>query len=258
MDRAKEWAIRCFHESQMHDENSFVTLTYSPENLPHDGSLRVSDLQKFMKRLRKKFAPKKIRFFACGEYGENLARPHYHLLLFGLAFPDQYFFKNSGSGNALYRSPTLEKIWTFGHSLIGDVTFESAGYVARYILKKINGDLADDHYLRADEHGEAIWLAPEFTTMSRSPGIAKSWYDKYSSDIFPGDFAVTPEGKKVKTPRYYSNLLEREQPDLLGELKLARQDAFKTHQENNTDERLRVRETCHEAKTNLLTRDYEK
>jgi len=86
LEKSRQWAIRCVHESKCHDDNIFVTLTYNNENLPKDGSLCLADLQKFMKRLRKKYGAG-IRYFACGEYGEKLKRPHYHVCIFGLNFP---------------------------------------------------------------------------------------------------------------------------------------------------------------------------
>ena len=100
-----------------------------------------------------------VRFFHCGEYGELLYRPHYHACLFGFDFSDKVLWSTRG-GVRLYRSKILEKLWTFGFSTIGDVTFESAAYVARYCTKKITGDKADEHY-----NGRS----PEYVTMSRPP-----------------------------------------------------------------------------------------
>jgi hypothetical protein len=85
LERSRQWAVRCVHEASLHEKNCFITLTYSPENLPKDGSLDVSHFQKFMKRFRKRFGPG-IRFFHCGEYGESLSRPHYHACIFGFDF----------------------------------------------------------------------------------------------------------------------------------------------------------------------------
>ncbi|MFN7611381.1 MAG: hypothetical protein ACK5QX_10675, partial [bacterium] len=76
--RASQWATRIAHEASLHEANSFLTLTYSNEHLPADLSVDVIALQKFMKRLRKALYPAPVRFVACGEYGENTLRPHYH------------------------------------------------------------------------------------------------------------------------------------------------------------------------------------
>ena len=118
----------------MYDDNCFITLTYSNQHIPADGSLDVRVFQKFMKRLRKRFGDG-IRFYHCGEYGSLLGRPHYHACLFNFDFPDKYLWKEN-NGQKLYRSPSLEELWPYGYSSIGTVTFESAAYVARYILKR--------------------------------------------------------------------------------------------------------------------------
>ena len=77
------WTHRILLESFTHDYNSFVTLTYDESHLPEDGGLNHGHVQKFLKLLRKKVAPAKVRYFVVGEYGEKSGRPHYHLALFG-------------------------------------------------------------------------------------------------------------------------------------------------------------------------------
>lgn len=141
LERSKQWAIRCVHEASLYEDNCFITLTYNKENLPKDFSLNKRDFQLFMKRLRKKYAPKQIRFYHCGEYGEpteynnHIARPHYHAIIFNHKFEDQILWKQK-RGNELYISKELEELWPQGFSTIGSVTQDSAGYVARYLLKK--------------------------------------------------------------------------------------------------------------------------
>ena len=166
LERSRQWAIRMAHEAQLHEDNCFLTLTYNDENLPKHNSLKLKDFQKFMKRLRKAFG-KKIRFFHCGEYGEKFQRPHYHAIIFGLDFKDKILFSEQND-QKLYISPTLNKIWGLGHATIGDVTFQSAAYVARYITKKITGDRAQDHYNEINyETGEILSeRRPEYTTIS--------------------------------------------------------------------------------------------
>lgn len=165
LERSRQWALRCVHEASLYDDNCFITLTYSDEFLPRDYSLDVSHFQRFMKRLRKRFG-EGIRFFHCGEYGSQFGRPHYHAILFNLDFPDKVFLKEQ-NGQTLYRSKILEELWPFGHSSVGSATFESAAYVARYILKKVNGDAADEWYAAVDhDTGEFFQRKPEYTTMS--------------------------------------------------------------------------------------------
>ena len=150
-DRSKEWAARIVHESQMHPENSFVTLTYDAENVPMDGSLNKQHFQKFMKRLRKHFSDKKIRYFHCGEYGEKLERPHYHACLFGIDFDDRV---EHGAINSVvhYKSDTLEQLWGKGFCTVGELNYQTAAYTARYILKKMTGKQAEEHYMRVNPY----------------------------------------------------------------------------------------------------------
>ena len=178
LERSRQWAMRCVHEASMHDDNCFITLTYNPENLPPDCGLIKSDFQKFMKRYRRAFPGKEIRFYHCGEYGDANNRPHYHAVIFGHNFDDWMYLFDSPSGEPIYTSPTLERIWGHGFVTVGSVTFESAAYVARYVMKKINGPLKEKidektdlkHYERVNAFtGEIIEVMPEYSTMSRRP-----------------------------------------------------------------------------------------
>lgn len=214
LDYARQWAIRCTHEAFMHDENSFVTLTYNDENLPSDGSVRKGELQKFMKRLRNRLSKseKQIRFFGCGEYGAKYDRPHYHLCLFGIDFPDKEIhkanFRRKADPDILYTSKMLEDTWQKGFHTVGEVNYKTAGYVARYIQKKHMGKWSDYFY---------DGLEPEFALMSRGQkkdglgGIGKQWFLKYWQDCYPKDYIVI-NGKKHKPPKYYDSLLEKYHP----------------------------------------------
>ena len=170
LERSRMWAVRCVHEASLHADNCFITLTFDDSHLSHTGTLITSDFQKFMKRLRKEFSGRRIRYFHCGEYGEKLGRPHHHACLFGFDFSDKVLW-SVRSNVKLYRSPTLDRIWGQGYCTIGDVNFESAAYVARYVTKKITGEVAVDHYKVGVDvsTGEVISKKPEFVTMSRRP-----------------------------------------------------------------------------------------
>jgi len=189
------------HEASLYESNCFITLTYDDEHLPWANSLNVRDFQLFLKRLRKKYSHQKIRFYHCGEYGERHGRPHYHALLFGFDFPDKIHL---GIRNKLpvWRSPSLEKLWNKGRSEIGSLTFDSAAYVARYILKKHVDPHNNVHELREPEH----------VTMSRRPGIGKPWLDKYQSEVYPRDSVIT-RGMPTKPPRYYDLQFELSNPE---------------------------------------------
>ena len=223
---SRDWAIRCVHEAQMHKNNSFITLTFKSEELvkrENPFSLNMRDFQLFMKRLRKKH--KNIRFFHSGEYGEKNLRPHYHALIFGYDFPDKKFHKKS-KGHNLYISDELQKLWPYGHSYIGSLNYDTASYTARYIVKKVTGDQAEDHYWRTNpETGEMDQIEPEYATMSRgnnlpstdprhTRGIGYSWFQKYKSDIFPHDYVVI-NGFKIRPPRFYTDLLPEGEREII-------------------------------------------
>jgi hypothetical protein len=213
LEYSRQWAVRCIHESQMHDQSCFITLTFDDDHLHnrgvHPSSVSKRDLQLFFKRLRKKGV--QFRYYACGEYGEKTLRPHYHALLFGCDFrQDRYPVGRQGS-HILYSSPLLEEAWPYGHVSIGELTFESAAYVARYVLKKQKGDDKDIYTNVCSDTGEIIERNKEFVLMSLKPGIGQTWYDKYGKDVYPNDFVVI-NNVKMKPPRYYDNLLMASDP----------------------------------------------
>lgn len=254
LEKSRQWAVRCVHEASLYDSNCFITLTYNDESLPLDGGLRKEDFQKFMKRFRKAIAPRQIRFFHCGEYGELTRRPHYHACIFNFDFPDKVEW-STRDGVVLYRSPFLEKLWPFGNSSIGEVTFESAAYVARYVTKKVTGDAAENHYSRVDsDTGEVFQVSPEYCTMSRRPhGIGYGWYEKYASDAFPKDF-ITIRGARHKPPRYYGHLYEISNSEDYEAIKRRRMLYAIEQKEENTQQRLQVRETVKYAQFKQLKR----
>lgn len=252
LERSRQWAVRCVHEASLYSQNCFLTLTFNDDHLPNPPTLDVRDFQLFMKRLRKRFG-KGIRFFHCGEYGEKFGRPHYHCIIFNLDFPDKVLWKEY-NGTKLYRSKILEELWPYGYSSIGAVTFESAAYVARYILKKVNGDLAESHYSSCPKTGEVFTRKPEYTTMSRRPGIAKKWFDKYCADVFPSDEVILRDGVRMRPPKYYDSQYEIVSPDDLARVKSERKRKALKYSSDNTPARLKVREQCQLSKMSLLPR----
>lgn len=241
LKRSRSWAIRCVHESQMHDSNSFITLTYDDDNF--NPSLIYRDFQLFMKRLRKA-NDGKVRFFCCGEYGDETKRPHFHALLFGVDF-----VRSERIGKDLYRSVDLEALWPFGMSSFGAVTFQSAGYVARYCTKKVTGPRAQRAYERVDfDTGEVIDVAPEFGRMSLKPGIGYPWFEKYWKDVFLARDGVVMQGKTLPVPQYYDKLLERMDLKLKNDKEYDRYIKSKEFEEDCTTERLGVREIVAEAR----------
>lgn len=206
-------------------------------------SLEPRDLKIFLKKLsrvtRKTFG-KGVRYYACGEYGERGHRPHYHIALFGEDFRgDRAFYKRSKTGHDLFKSKTLTSLWGKGSADIGELTFESAAYVARYVMKKINGKMADEHYRRTDEAGNDYWIEPEFARMSRMPGLGKPWWDKYKEQVIAHDHVIV-RGKPSKPPRYYDELVRQLSQDAYANIKLNRE--AKLNKESSTPERLRAGE----------------
>jgi len=213
-----------------------LTLTYDDRHVPSDGSLDVTEWQRFAKRLRKRCGP--FRFYHCGEYGDANFRPHYHACVFGLDFSgDRELFRR---GNApLFTSATLGELWPSGFSTIGALTFETAAYVARYIVKKVTGDQAEAHY---------GGRKPEYATMSRRPGIGAEWLERFRSDVYPSDQVVLG-GRVFRPPRFYDDRLEEEELKLLKKKRVRSLD-----KENCSFERLAVREKVAEARAALQVR----
>lgn len=254
--RARQWAIRCVHESKSHTENCFITLTYDGARLPDNGSLVVRHVQLFLKRLRKKNKEKKIKYFHCGEYGRKFHRPHYHVLLFGHAFKDQIFWKKINDNN-LYISKELSDAWQLGFASIGALTAASAAYVARYVLKKKFGEIAVEHYTKIDKStGEVLERKPEYITMSRRPGIGSAFLEKFKHEIYPDDFIII-DGKKLKPPRYYDKKFEAEHKEVYEDVRASRLKKHIMFQDDQTWERRQVRDKVARAKQKQYKRSYE-
>lgn len=242
LERSRQWAMRCMHEKRMHVDSAFLTMTYSPDRLPVGGTLVKRDLQLFMKRLRKERSAG-LRFFACGEYGETTFRPHYHVLLLNTCFPDMKFWKQAGD-NELFASAELNGLWTNGDCLIGEVTFDSCAYVARYCTKVITGPAAESHYAGRE---------PEFTVMSRRPGIGFSYYQRYGAEAYRHD-SVVVNGFEVGLPRYYDTKYELVDPARLEVLKRERLRRAKLHKADSTSARRKAIERFEYLKAETFRR----
>lgn len=245
----------------MHEQSCFITLTYDDDHLPKNKSLSVRTCQLFVKKLRAKISPIKIKFYLAGEYGEKLGRPHYHALIFGWRPPDATLWKSNGD-ISLYLSEMLKDIWGGGFVSFGAVSFDSACYVANYTLKKITGKKAKAHY------GKRI---PEFSLMSRggrgkSGGIGKAWIKKFKSDVYPSD-EIIANGIPARPPRYYDRVTEQTDPEMMEKIKTKREgEAGELHAlvlksghtvmvaESANARRLAVRETVATAKAELKKR----
>lgn len=238
LEYSRQWANRCLLESTEHDQNCFITLTYDNQFLPivkdcvkpNTGevvpmnTLRKEDLQKFFKRLRKRLDEKgiKIRYFACGEYGDQTQRPHYHAIIFGW-YPEDIEVNEvrdeSGLGYRYYQSKMLSEVWPYGIHVVADCTWETCAYVARYVCKKAKG-IDKSLY-------DAIGVENQFVTMSRKPGIAANWFDSHSVCYakFLNTYVGTDFGsRKISHNRYFDKKLEEIDPELLEDLKRIRKE----------------------------------
>lgn len=297
---SKEWAVKLFHEARMNFDgtsfnNSFITLTYNDDHIPLYGSLDYADhWTNFLKRFRKAIAPTQIRYFMVGEYGDLNLRPHYHAIIFGYSFPDRVYLSNTDN-SILYRSSLLESLWTVprgqpgagasrGYSSIGDVSFGSAAYVARYNMKKTigfdkhellttydeeTGELIPGRYQRVNQiTGDIITVERERHLMSKggrtgNGGIGKSWFNAFAmTDIYVKgvdgiykDHTHNDKGMIIKPASYYDKLLERVDPLILEEIKKQRQDYRLSHADEFTPDLLRQRRECMLGKLKVLKRN---
>lgn len=238
MSRSRDWAIRCSLESRAHDVSFFLTLTYDPLCLPYSqfvdystgelsfkSTLVKKDLQKFIKRLRDHYdreKGKKLRYYACGEYGSRSARPHYHMIAFGLELDDLVPYKQTPLGDQLYTSEWLSNIWQKGYVIVGNVTFESCAYVARYVNKKKYGSEADFYDLYNIE--------PEFNIMSLKPAIGREWFDNNYDKIYANDEIILPDGHVVTPPRYFDKCMDAIDEELMTGIKENRVDIAQQRQ----------------------------
>lgn len=247
LERSRQWAVRCMHEASLYEKNSFLTLTYDDAHLPSGKTLVKTEFPDFMKRLRFRYGASKenpIRYYHCGEYGDVGQRPHYHAILFNHDFEDKKEF-SSRNGNKIFTSEILQNVWKKGFAVIGDVTFESAAYVARYVMKKVTGKNAADHY-----NGRV----PEFTTMSRRPGIGSEWLKKYESDVYPVDRVVV-RGFDTRPPRFYDTELAKKDPALVALLKIKREQKNGTHYVDDVDENGKLVRVSDSAGFRLLVKE---
>lgn len=263
LKRSREWAVRCMHEASLHRDNCFLTLTYADVNglpIPACVSLQYSHFSGFMKRLRARFPDDKILFFCCGEYGETNPktgvidggkyRAHFHAILFNFNFPDRVPCRLLGKAD-MHKSKLLDALWSHGECKIGEVTFESAAYVARYAMKKVTGDLASAVYTIITEDGEMVERTPEMLVMSKRPAIGRAWFEKYGKHVYTRD-KVVARGVEMQPPRYYDKLL----PEVVrGMISAQRAEKGALRSADHTDARNNVRDVVVRAGLSNVSRD---
>lgn len=248
LERSRQWAVRMVNESDLHDDNWFITLTFDDESLikrERPMSLDKKDFQLFMKRLRKRSA-QRIRYFMCGEYGDLFKRPHYHAILFGVDFPDRKLYKIK-DGMRYYNSDFIRELWPYGFNVITDVTFDTCAYVARYIMKKQLGKDSWQHY---------VDRIPEYTTMSRRSGIGKDWLVKHLQDVYPRD-EIFRRDKKIfcKPPKAYDSYYEVINPESFSQIKESRIEQALARPKS--DQQLNAEKVIKETQIKILSRNLE-
>lgn len=234
IDYSKQWADRCLLEMKKYKSNYFITLTYDDEHVPKNNpkiltnskgesytafkagefnSLFKRDLQLFFKRLRKKTG-QNIRYYCCGEYGDNTFRPHYHCIIFNLELNDLIPNGKNEFNDIYYNSKTIEDCWKLGFSGVAKASWETCAYTARYVMKKLKGGASIEY--------ELVGIEPPFVTMSRKPGIAKDYYDSNKEKIFEySNIRIGTENgsHSIKPIRYFKKLYEIDEPIKFKELK---------------------------------------
>jgi len=253
--------VRIMHESTGYEPEQchFITLTYDNEELMKTGptyigknrfgqpalkggSLVVRDWQDFARRARQKIG--KFRYFHCGEYGDLEGRPHYHAAIWGWELPDLVPDGDTKRGAKGMFSQLLEDTWGKGTTQQGELTFDSAAYCARYIMKKVNGKQKEEgHYDIVDDHGRILGeRKDEYTTMSRREGIGKEWITKYKKDVYPRDEVII-NGKRTRPPKFYDGVYELDGNEReMRALRAKRKTKAKVHEKANTHERLKTKE----------------
>jgi len=240
--KTSEWASRAILELRGSIDSCFITLTY--KNTPPGGSLHPPHLRDFWKRLRiftsrrshnepALFPLSKIRYFACGEYGEKKSRPHYHAVVFGYRPSDGVLFKQTDFG-PLFSSVELQKVWTHGFVTFGAVAFESCAYVASYVQKKLTGRQGALHYGN-------LWSP--FARMSRRPGLGRAGAIELQNEV--SDDKLWLGGDRFSpVPKYFMNLYKELNPELFETLSLKRESlsASQQYRLDQSHHRLKVRE----------------
>lgn len=266
---SQDWANRMMLELDYHKTAYFITLTYDQEHVPRHKytlgtydpltdtfvnestgevidvfevqeslSLEPDDLKNFFKILRqdqvRNHNGNKIRFYACGEYGSLTHRPHYHAIVYSLVLDDLKPYgaspKETGDSFQYYVSDRLDAIWGRGRVLVANVSWETCAYVARYILKKQSTKESDFY--------EMFNIYPEFTRMSRKPGIARQWFEDHPNEVYPEDrihLAMKNSGKTIRPPKYYDKLYDAEYPEQMKKIKAQRREIAESLQKIKAD-----------------------
>lgn len=254
IDRQTGWMIRMMHELQMAEKACFATFTYNDDCVPDDHGLRVEHWQEAAKRIRANIGD--FRFFMAAEYGGDKLRPHYHAAIFGQDFTNDRVRVNvKGSPHYWWTNEAVTSAWRKGYVTVGELNSTTARYICNYMLKKVTGKKAKAAYERIDPLTGETWdVRPEFSTMSRRPGLGASWFDRYCDDVYPQDVVVL-DGKKYRPPQFYDRLLQDRDPAMWRKVEARRNEWVQKHSEDLTPDRLEVKERIINARQSLFAKD---
>lgn len=284
LEYSRQWANRGYLEAKCWDQNWFITLTYDEDHIrileetksksgitfwnegDWNGTLVSEDLTQFMKNLRqimkREYNQDGIRFMACGEYGEQGERPHYHIILFNCNLPLESFYEPRIINHETYfQNKIIERAWNKGISNVSEASWNNIAYTARYITKKINGNGSDEMYA---EKGQK----KEFFRVSRMPGIGEIYYQKHKDEIYKNDLITIKNKQGVinsKPPKYFDKLYEEEYPEKFEKIKAKRKKAsrFQNIIKDETFsygrlQNLEIEARTKEEQTQKLIREFEK
>lgn len=237
LSNARDWSLRMMHETRYHDQNWFITLTYSDDHVTPDYDLDYRDLDTFFKRARHSFqrTSRPFKYFACGEYGDKNLRPHYHFAGFDFNLDDLRFFKKSPSGGSYFISSSLTDCWGKGHVIVAPLEYDSAAYIARYVTKKMNGRNVRYKDYFDPETGEVFQYTIERSFQSK--GLGLKFYQQHHKEIWDLDGCLYNNKYLVKPPRYYMKQLEKVDPDRALAIKEARRADFHDYKLDNAKDK---------------------
>lgn len=246
-----DWATRGSFELLHWECSLFITATYDEEHLPPDRSLKKSDVQKLIKRIKKKFrssSENPIRQIYCGEYGTLTLRPHYHIILFNCDFADKKKHYISPQGHQVFTSETLTRLWGKGNIEFGIAQPASIAYLFKYILKKKSRkEKLLPYNLEID--GVTYDVAHEFIESSRNPGIGA--YTRDSQSLNKG--YLTVQGVRKKLPKYFLEYLKKNRPEVYEKIQ-DRKSQFQSSLRKPSEQTLREKEFAQKKLTDTKKR----
>lgn len=282
LEYSRQWANRCYLESLCHKTTYFITLTYDDKHLVFGdkglATLEKDALSNFMRKLRDKFGHDlNIRFFGCGEYGDQTLRPHFHLILFGCPLDDldynmpdmskplnekgQYpiFRRKNSQGDYVYFSQAIFDCWQKGKVEVEDASWNTMAYVSRYIMKKQKG--------RGKEIYERLGIISPYLRMSNRPGIGYTWFLENKDKLLETDFLAvkTNQGAYSTHPhRYFEKLMMKDPESLeaclmecnkLSRIVNSKRRCIDSNTKKTLGDQSRDEEEILEQKTRVFTRD---